>query len=141
MAINNPNNTVHETLKEFGKVCVSASDVDERLVNTLNALNFLQSHKGERYSPKELAIAMGRTYTYRDGNIAVFYEGLVNPLHWLWKLGYIHRESYTYEIQIPNYRGYREDVKYIDGVKYVAKTKDNSPFSTKTITAYRWYAE
>lgn len=140
MAINNPNNTVHETLKEFGEVCYSAYKVDDCLARTLEVLNFLQSHKGEHYSPKELAEAMGHIFTYWDGDTRPMYEGLVNPLYWLWKLGYIHRESYTYEIELEPWDGYREDIKYIDGVKYVARIKDNRPYK-KTITAYRWYAE
>lgn len=123
---------------EFAKVCVAFHDGMEMYERTLKVLTFLGAHRGQEFSPIELADALGygRESTYY-GRI-IYHEKVVKPLHWLLEMGFVERNAYTERITIDlGYKQKVKDVKIINGVEYVGYIYK----STKEVdkVSYKWF--
>lgn len=129
-------------MNEFSKVCVSFAEGMVLYNKTMTIYNFLNDHRGKKFSPKEIAETLGYGWNLdneKDKNI--FTGQVVKPLHWLLEMGVIKRDSYTTTITIPTNDGYyKKDVKIIDGIEYTAKIWVGGDIE-KEVTSYKWYVE
>lgn len=124
---------------EFAKVCVTFHDGMEMYDRTMKVLTFLNTHKGQEFSPTELADALGYDCESTYFGRIIYHEKVVKPLHWLLEMGFVDRNTYTERITINlGYQKRVKDIKIIDGVEYVGYIYK----STKEIdsVSYKWFA-
>ena len=131
-------------MKEFANECVCFNEAFEKYERTMKVLDFLKAHKGTKFTPSEIAEFCGHTITYtrftEKPYTVILYHRVVNPLYWLYRMGLIQREEYTYEVEIESYSGKKRVEKVINGVVYVGYEPCGDTY-TKTVKAYRWYVE
>jgi hypothetical protein len=126
--------------KDFAKECVAFGEAFKLYEKTVEVYHFLLLHSEEKFTPTEIAEGTGHTYTFYNGYTYIQYHAVVNPLYWLYRMGLIDREEYTYEVEIVTSRQLRPDRKVINGTTYIGYVPCEETY-TKTVTAYRWFAK
>lgn len=131
-------------MSEFSKVCVSFAEGMELYNKTMKVYDFLNNHKGEKFSPTEIAESLGYGWHLNDDKKKyVFKDKVVKPLHWLLEMELIKRDSYTATLVFPEYGcegHYERDVKIIDGIVYTGRIWVEGEYK-KEVTMYEWYVE
>lgn len=109
---------------------VKGKEVLHAFERTHRVYNYLKAHKGEKFSPTEIAEEL-----YKWGN----YQATARELHILEKMGLVGREAYTKTIHIDCGGYYKLVSKVFEGINFTAKVLVHEPFD-KEVTLYRWYA-
>lgn len=110
------------TVKEFANLNSKMAEAFEQYSRTMEVYNFLCEHKGQKFTPTEIAKELGFVYHWLINEYAmdwVNYYKVVNPLYWLLETEEVKREESKIKITI--------EVK--GGTKEIETT------------SYKWYVE
>lgn len=130
-------------INTFATVCVAAHEGLRMYEQTMTVYDFLCAHKGQEFSPKELALAIGKPFVYHwtwtDEDLPEV-KRVSDSLHWLLEMGLVQRNTYTKTVEFElDYPTRVRDIKIIDGVEYVGyimSTKD-----TVDTTYHKWFVK
>ena len=135
---------LNEMLKKFANECVCFGESYELFERTMKVYDFLQNHRGTKFTPSEIAEFLGYSSTYTRWTekpyTIIHYHRVVNPLYWLLRMGLVQREEYNVEVEIESYHSTRRVEKVINGTLYVGYEPCGDTY-TKTVKAYRWFVE
>lgn len=129
------------TIRNFGTVCEALKNGLEMYDRTEKVYNFLKAHKGEEFSPKEIAKGIGFCRkSFCSDTEFIYHEQVVHPLHWLLQMGLVGKTEHKEIITIENpYPTRVKDVKIINGVEYVGYVyKDTIEVTSKS---YTWFVK
>lgn len=118
---------------DYAKHTVKGRDVLDAFERTHKVYDYLNAHKGEKFSPKAIAEAL-----YKWGN----YQDTARHLHILEKMGLVGREVYTAVLhEIPYWPYYELVAKTFEGSNFTVEfVKDDEKSFEKEVTLYKWYA-
>ena len=118
---------------DYAKHSVKGREVLDAFEHTHKVYDYLNAHKGEKFSPKAIAEAL-----YKWGN----YQATARHLHILEKMGLVGREAYTAILrETSNWPFYELVTKAFEGSNFTVEfvEDDEKPFE-KEVTLYKWYA-
>ena len=118
---------------DYAKHTVKGREMLRAFESAHKVYDYLNAHKGEKFSPKAIAEAL-----YKWGN----YQATARELHILEKMGLVGREAYTAVLRvIPNWPYYELVAKVFEGSNFTVELveDDEEPF-VKEVTLYKWYA-
>lgn len=115
---------------DYAKHSIKGREMLRSFESAHKVYDYLNAHKGEKFSPKEIGEAL-----YKYGN----YQATARELHILEKMGLVGREAYTKMVHIDCEAYYKLVRKVFEGTVFTAKVLTHEPFD-KEVTLYRWYA-
>lgn len=132
------------TVKEFANLNSKMAEAFEQYSRTMEVYNFLCEHKGQKFTPTEIAKELGFVYHFTAYAMDwVNYYKVVNPLYWLLEREEIKREEIKTKITIEVEGHYEYKTMRVDGIKYQSEYPLWVDGGTKEVekTSYKWYVE
>jgi hypothetical protein len=117
------------TFMDFANSTCSGRGYVRHYHDALKILDYLTEHKGEQFSPKELAEVLNDNYQYVTSLLKV-----------LQRTKCVGSQAYTKTIRIDPWPCYEVITKALNGSNFTVKVLKNTEPYEKKVTAYKWFA-